>query len=285
MSLAYSVDSGNESYFQTSLQTASSYPQLDRSLSWWGDPGNTITAAPTDALKRPSDFVAVLAVAQKLRIDFLPLAWQPGVAHIGLGGTAKVHQANMNAETCFAFKTFKQAQWMENIGETERPQRCRRAFHTLINEISILGHPSVRGHPAIMKLEGLTWEIMPSGQVWPVLVLDRAQYGDMKCFALSDTGRSMTLSARLELCASIGIGIQHLHNLSMCNSNIVSSGTSRPLTLRSFRYHPRRHQTAKHLDFQQYLNEVCHENNRLWILHHVRRKWHSYAKILPMGSS
>ncbi len=50
------------------------------------------------------DFVSLLALAQKLRIEFLPITWQPALQGIGLGATAEIRQSLMNLQMSFAFK-------------------------------------------------------------------------------------------------------------------------------------------------------------------------------------
>lgn len=42
------------------------------------------------------DLLDFLGVAQSLKIDFLPITWQPALGKVGEGGTAVIYQALVN---------------------------------------------------------------------------------------------------------------------------------------------------------------------------------------------
>ena len=44
------------------------------------------------------DFLSFLGIAQMLRIDFLPITWQPALETVGHGGTAEIRQALVNLQ-------------------------------------------------------------------------------------------------------------------------------------------------------------------------------------------
>ena len=52
-------------------------------------------------------FLKCLGLAQHLNIDFLPINWQRGLESVG---TARIRQALVNADTDFAFKSFRVSQ-------------------------------------------------------------------------------------------------------------------------------------------------------------------------------
>jgi Protein tyrosine and serine/threonine kinase len=151
------------------------------------------------------DFISFLGVAQRLRIDFLPITWQPALDKVGEGGTADIRQALINLQMSFAFKRLK---WPRQVGSDES-----RSFLALISEVSILGHPSIRNHPNIIKLDGICWDISPDDEkVWPVLVFEKAQNGDLDRFMNSDTGKSLCLEERLKLCSDIATAVKDMHS-------------------------------------------------------------------------
>ena len=118
----------------------------------------------------------------------------------------------------FAFKKIKDAEWIENIYETQRPEEVKTRFRALISEISVLGHPSVREHPNIISLLGVCWDILPSGCVWPVLVFERTALGDLWSFVESDEGKIISTEVRLKLCADVATAVRDLHQSSKMNS-------------------------------------------------------------------
>ena len=52
--------------------------------------------------------------------------------------------------------------------------------------------------------------------VWPVLLLEKAQLGDLMSFMLSAEGRAMTMRERLEICSDIANAIIALHSIGTC---------------------------------------------------------------------
>ena len=163
-----------------------------------------------------NDFISFLAVAQYYEIDFVSLTWQQGRGQLGTGGTSEIWQSNYSKRTDFVFKRMKFADTFETD-----PQDQEKGFNALVSEISILSHPLIRHHQNIVKLEGISWEIhRKSHKVWPVLVLEKAQLGDLKSFMSSEQGRLTTMRDRLELCTDVASAIIALH--SNCKFEIFS---------------------------------------------------------------
>ena len=156
---------------------------------------------PSTALQY--DLISFLAIAQHLKIDFLPITWQPALENIGEGGTARIHQSLITLRLSFAFKRIKPSERVK-WGET-------RIFQTLISEISILGNPSIRTHFYIAPLQGICWDISQEGTVWPVLVFEKAQFGNLKEFLKSERGQNLSLEERLDFCIDIGTAIRDMH--------------------------------------------------------------------------
>ncbi len=150
-----------------------------------------------------NDFISLLAVAQYYEIDFVSLAWLQGRGQLGIGGTSVIWQSSD-----FAFKRMRFA---DTSGPDSEGQE--KGFNALVSEISILSHPLIRYHQNIVKLEGISWEIHnKSHKVWPVLVLEKAQLGDLKSFMSSEQGRLTTMRDRLELCTDVASAIIALHS-------------------------------------------------------------------------
>jgi serine/threonine protein kinase len=186
------------------LSASNNYPQpLDTLPSFWrsGNFSQSATSAQTNSLDSHHDFISFLAIAQRLKIDFLPITWQPALDRVGEGRTAEICQSLINLQTSFAFKRFK---W--SLDESSN-------FRALISEISVLGNSLTRNHPNIIRLEGICWDIPPGDvKVHPVLVFEKTQYGDLEQFVDSATGSKMELQDRLKLCVDIGAAILAMHS-------------------------------------------------------------------------
>lgn len=152
-----------------------------------------------------NDFISFLAIAQYYELDFVSLAWEQARGRLGSGGTSEIWQSSYDKRTDFAFKRMRSAITDSNDQEN--------GFNALVSEISILSHPLIRHHQNIVKLEGISWEIHPeSHKVWPVLVLEKAQLGDLSSFMNSEEGRLTTMRDRLELCTDVASAIIALHS-------------------------------------------------------------------------
>lgn len=166
-----------------------------------GIPSRSAALAKGGELHWQYDFITFLGAAQRRSIDFLPITWQPALDNAGEGRTAEIRDAMIDLQLNFAFKCLKHAQQDE-----------RRVFRELISELVVLGHDPVRTHPNIVRLEGICFDVPPgSEQVWPVLVFEKSECGDLERFANSSAGRKLSLADRFKLCADIGTAVKDLH--------------------------------------------------------------------------
>lgn len=171
-----------------------------------------VDATPADSQGegQPQDFITFLAIAQNAEIDLLPITWPRGLPGIGTGGTAKVRESLVRLEMSFAVKVVKDVERID-----KRPTRIKARFKELISEIHVLGHPTVQGHPNIVSLLGICWDIVPSGRVWPVLVFEKTPLGDLWSFA---KGQEIGMDLRFKLCSDIATAVRDLHGNSKFES-------------------------------------------------------------------
>ena len=171
--------------------------------------------------KTHQSFLKCLGVAQALKVDFLPIIWQPALRPVGAGATARIRQAMVNIRTDFAFKRYWESQRCTSAEEESK------MFRALIQEIAVLGLPSIQKHPNIVTLAGLCWDVIAeSGKVWPVLVFEKSRHGDLRAFMQTGVGRQLGLKKRLELCADIAIAVIYLH----ANSKLQEHDVTHPTT-------------------------------------------------------
>jgi Protein tyrosine and serine/threonine kinase len=158
------------------------------------------SAKPTRILSQFANygFIAVLGLAQRLHIRFLPITWQTAIDPFGKGGQARIHQALVNIQTSFAFKRFKHSN-QDLFGET-------------VQEMIVLSHPVIREHEHIVTLEGICWDIPQDERVWPVLVFQKSHFGDLDKFARLEKFKSLSTEDKLSLCADVGIAIRDMHH-------------------------------------------------------------------------
>lgn len=161
------------------------------------------------------DFISFLAAAQKCEVDFLPITWQPALEGAGSGGTAKISQSVINLQISLAFKRTTLPS-----RSSQEPDYESYTYRALMSEVVILSCPSIREQPNIIKLEGICWEIGGEGQVWPVLVFEKAEFGSMRSFMDSDQGKELHFEDRLKLCNKIGAAIMVMHS---CRKFFLSS--------------------------------------------------------------
>ena len=155
--------------------------------------GTIETAAPDQSY----DFIDILAITQRMNINFLPITWQPALDGLGRGATAEIRQSLIELQMSFAFKRFK----------TDQPNILK----IIISELLVLGHPSLAKHPNIIPLQGICWDLSQDEKVWPVLVFEKAQMEDMTKFMGSDSARLLSMDDKLTLCGGIAAAIRDMH--------------------------------------------------------------------------
>jgi Protein tyrosine and serine/threonine kinase len=160
------------------------------------------------------DLITFLGVLQKLQIEILPITWQAARQPIGIGATGRINESLIDLHTRFAFKCVADKQKDAVANPQEKDVTKERIIQTFINEIIVLGHPSTRKHPTIVELQGICWDIGSDDEVWPVLVFEKSQYGDLYHFATLPIGRELCIAERLKLCVEIGTAISDMHDNS-----------------------------------------------------------------------
>ena len=151
-------------------------------------------------------FLSFLATAQALDVTFLPMTWQSARESVGSGATSSIEEALASIHISLAFKRIRSSEKREK-SETE-------IFLMLTNEIIVLRHTSIREHPNISALQGVCWDISPDGKVWPVLVFEKSQFGDLLNFMRLPVGKQLAMRSRIEFCWSVGDALVAMHSNS-----------------------------------------------------------------------
>ena len=156
------------------------------------------------------DCISLLSICQETSTDILPITWHPGLQSMGEGDFGDINQSTQNVHTAFAFKRVKD--------RSESDEGMPSTFKAVISEVLVLQNPSIKTHVNLMDLLGLCWEVDAGTdieEVWPVLVSQKAQLGDLRAFMGSSQGVEMGLQERTGLCVGFGLGILALHSASM----------------------------------------------------------------------
>lgn len=147
-----------------------------------------------------------LAIAQWRDADLLSISQPPILDEAGRGATARIHQSRINPEVSFAFNRIKSSTFKLNENEI---------FRLLVSKVVVLGDPFIKNVESIVKLRGICLDVTNDGnqgvQVLPVLVFDRAEYGELGQFMDSELGKALSLAQRLDLCIDIATALMWMH--------------------------------------------------------------------------
>jgi hypothetical protein len=149
------------------------------------------------------DLLTFLAVVQKAQVDILPITWQSARQPIRAGNTSNVNKALITLQTSFAFK------YVSDKQKRDKPEA--KIFQAFISEITVLSYPLIRKYPNIVKLQGICWDVPFDNEVWPVLMFEKTQFGDLYNFLILPVGRDLCTAERLKLCGDVGAAIIDMH--------------------------------------------------------------------------
>ena len=154
------------------------------------------------------NFIYFCAAVQALELDFLPITWQPHAGLIGRGGTSEIRQSLLSLEVSLAFKAIH----VRDDLRTRTDEGLESIFSLLMAEIQHMGMKAIRNSAYIHKVEGICWSVnRDTGVVDPILVYEKARYGDMDYFVTSGQGKSLDLLGRVKLCRDVAVGLETLH--------------------------------------------------------------------------
>lgn len=166
------------------------------------------------------DLITFLAAAQKYNVEFVPVVWQEALGLLGKGGTADINQLMLHThgydpqkksrpvDMSFAFKRVSEYQSEGGVTESSN------LYEVLTMELVVLSQQAIRNHPNIVDLEGICWEITDTNRIYPVLLFEKGNWGDLGYFAMGLSGDYCTFNAKLGFCVDIARALQIMHGLS-----------------------------------------------------------------------
>lgn len=196
-----------EDDFRTSTASAAYTPQF----ATWGTHDVSSKIVP-----EACDLITALAVIQSLQYDLLPLHWHQGSSTVGFGGTASIRQMPLDILSTLVFKVYKDAAQIEEMDQHDQEIFVEKALKVFVNELILLSIPRIRSHQNISHAVGVSFQLMPSGRVWPVITSRRAELGNLEFFSRSKRGKTLTMTDKLCLLDGISAAINEVHSNGTC---------------------------------------------------------------------
>jgi hypothetical protein len=175
-----------------------------------------------------TSLASFLALVYAVKLDILPITWQPQLGGLGAGASGVVNQSFIHLRMSLAFKRYKYTlpaipAGKSGAGAEETRLQLRDAFRSFATEIRILKEPWIRRLDNILDLIGICFEVKHSdGILWPVLVFEKAPFGSLRQFMDSEMGGMSTREVKLSLCRDLLHAVATMH----------ACGESSPLNLR-----------------------------------------------------
>jgi len=154
--------------------------------------------------------IVFLGAAQLLSVDFLPITWNSALNDAGVGGTATLRERLISQNLSLLFKRVHP----RHFPQYEAKIAEGIVFRTLVSELETARHYDVVKSSFLAHLEGVSWDIEPNGEVWPVLVYEKAKYGSVRTVMESSHmlgSITLDLVTRLQICLHIAKGLNTLH--------------------------------------------------------------------------
>jgi hypothetical protein len=171
-----------------------------------------MTLSTSQAIDSDYDIIDFLAIAQARNLSLLPITWQSAEDLTnGKGATSQLQEAILSSETSFAFKCVGE----KYKKDVERGRLSKsKIFGALMNEICALNDLMVQKMLGVVNLEGLAWDISSDNDIWPVLVFEKSNHGDLEDYLTThSSGINESANCRVADCHSIGITLSELHSV------------------------------------------------------------------------
>ena len=185
-----------------------SFP-LERSNSLQLSPEfSSVNTVSSDVPRSNYNLVTFLAVIGWYAVDYFnSFSWDFTLDIAAPSSTAKIFESMLDVNRSFVFKRMRPL----SSGDPQHDEG--QTYSNVIREISILRHPMLRCHPYIVKLEAVSWEI-DGDTIGPILVLEKAPYGDLAYFMTTEKGQDLSFTERIHICEDIASAMGALHGYS-----------------------------------------------------------------------
>lgn len=164
----------------------------------------------TRTLSQKVDLLDLLTVAQRSNLPIYRFNCQGprGLQSVNgtPGGNSQIQQADMSRKTDLALKCVSVDARMHS-----NPLVKSSAYELLIKEITVLSDPRIMDHPNIVDLGGICWDFAQKEDVWPALVFEKSEHGDMSTMEAFNDNELLPDDEILKLCLDVGHALVVLH--------------------------------------------------------------------------
>ncbi|KAK7422181.1 hypothetical protein QQZ08_009649 [Neonectria magnoliae] len=142
------------------------------------------------------NLLTCLACAQARNIDIVGFSPLEAQGELGRGGQAVVGQTRASTDAVLAFKRPNSERIGTVLSTTSTRRRVENVYRDVATEMLALSEPGIRGHAHIIQLQAISWEVHKIRtwffgrklRVWPILVMDKAELGDLQCYMATEQG-------------------------------------------------------------------------------------------------
>jgi len=161
------------------------------------------------------DLISFLALVQSFKVDILPITWQPQLGRLGTGASGLISQSFITLRISLAFKRFKGVETLAATAADMGVAPLEEAFRCFATELRVLREPWVRRQENVIDLLGICFEAKyADGVLWPVLVFEKAPFGNLRQFLDSELGERLTLQTKLGICQNCVLALATMHGCS-----------------------------------------------------------------------
>ncbi|RTE78465.1 hypothetical protein BHE90_007067 [Fusarium euwallaceae] len=174
------------------------------------------------------NLLTCLACAQARNIDIIAISPLEAQGELGRGGQAVVGQTRVSVDAVLAFKR-PNSEGIGTVFSTESTlRRVENVYRDVATEMLALSEPGIRGHAHIIQLQGICWEVHKIRtwffgrklRVWPILVMEKAELGDLQCYMATEQGQQLSTSDKMSLCQGLASAIATAHSKGIIHGDI-----------------------------------------------------------------
>ncbi|KAF2680891.1 ankyrin [Lentithecium fluviatile CBS 122367] len=192
-----------------------------------------VSLAPENSVQKSTKAPRIENVA-----GIVSLALGLGVPVLGESGNASLERTDLAAGVSSRASVFKLQPELIGLNENESSYTGKlvvskhlakgyvedesHRYDALVRDLLFLSHDPIRTHENFVKIIAIGWEDLESpthDRIWPVLVLQFAEYGTLEdFFQLDDTDKSW--NSKRSICCDIAAALDWLHKCRIMHSDV-----------------------------------------------------------------
>ncbi|RSL60679.1 hypothetical protein CEP53_005382, partial [Fusarium sp. AF-6] len=174
------------------------------------------------------NLLTCLACAQARNIDIIAISPLEAQGELGRGGQAVVGQTRVSVDAVLAFKRPNSEGIGTVFSTASTLRRVENVYRDVATEMLALSEPGIRGHAHIIQLQAICWEVHKIRtwffgrklRVWPILVMEKAELGDLQCYMATEQGQKLSTSDKMSLCQGLASAVATAHRKGIIHGDI-----------------------------------------------------------------